>query len=216
MKRNNITHTIVYSLLVLLVFNACSQKQNEDKAEQISPEEMRSRGEAMMKAIMPGEEHKQFKQLEGTWSFRCTMQGNKDTTSIFAGSGKTTNKLILNGRFLHSESAKSDSLPLSVGLFILGFDRGLNKYTTTIFGEGGTNYVTTLGEMSKTKNQIHTSGSNYNPILKVKEDYDVDIELLSKNNYRIVLSFKDKFAKSTMSSLTIDFLRTEVAATGTN
>jgi hypothetical protein len=210
MKKNNLVQAIFYSLTVVFVITACSQNGKESNEEKLSPDEMKKRGEEMMKAIMPGEEHRQLKQLEGTWSFKCTMQGGKDNKAIFAGSGKTTNKMILNGRFLHSESVKADSLPLPIGLFLLGYDRGQKKYTTTIFGEGGTNYVSTTGEMDKGKKQIHTSGSNYNPILKVNEDYDVDVQMLSDNNYQIVISFKDKMAKSTMSSLTIDFTRDAV------
>ncbi len=198
---------ISFAFLLLATAFSCNEKKKEVKEPEISAEEMKVRGEEMMKSIVPGEEHKQFGQLEGNWNFKCTMQGGKGKTEIFAGAGRAANKLILGGRFLQSEFNKTDSLPLPIGLFILGFDRVQKKYTTTIFSEGGTNYVTTAGSKGKETNMIHTSGSNTNEILKVQEDYDVDVQFMTKDNYRVVISFKDKMAKATMSSLTVDLNR---------
>lgn len=196
-------------LLVGLFFVSCSGSKKEPDAPAISKEEMKKRGEEMMRSMVAGEEHKYFQALVGTWAYKCTMVGSSGSASFYSASGKTTNRLVLDGRFLISESSKADSLTLPVGILLLGFDRGQQKYTTAVFSEGGTNFVTSAGTMAKATNIITTSGSNYNPILKIDELYDIKISILDENKYSIEILFKDKMARSTASGLRIDYLRDE-------
>lgn len=192
----------------MLIMTACTNSSQDVGQTQISKEEMKKRAEEMMKAMMPGEEHQFLKSLVGTWKYHSKLIGNSGK-SFYSATGKTTNELILDGRFLLSESIKSDSLTLPIGVFVLGFDRGQKKYTTTIFSEGGTNYVTTIGIMDLTTKQIITSGGHFNPILKVDENYDVILSMIDSSSYSIEIIFKDKLAKSTASGLRIDYLREE-------
>lgn len=197
----------VLPLLLILSVALLSCNQSKPTEVEISKQEMKIRAEEMMKSIRPGEEHKILGTLEGSWLYTCQLQNSTSAQSIFSSTGKTSNKQILEGRFLLSESTKNDSLPLSLGLLILGYDRGLKKYTLSIFGEGGTNFVTTTGDISKTMDEIQTSGANYNPILKIEERYEVNVKFIDANKYSVNILFKDKMAKSTMGGLNIVYTR---------
>lgn len=169
-----------------------------------------SKAQEAMRTLGAGPEHEILKSIQGKWRFVATLTGPRGKAAeIFAGKGTTVNKMVLEDRFVLSESAKQDKKPLGIGVAILGYDRGNKKYTVQLYSEGGTYAASSAGDYDPERNLIHTEGSFYNPVLDVTEVYDIDIAFISRTNYRVTIGFKDSSTRSTMGALIVDYTRNE-------
>ena len=211
---------LILFLVIITGIIGCQNKQEpipgdtpkEPAQEQIdfsklTEAEKQELGNKMMESIVAGEQHKELQKFVGTWNFKTHTKSSNSGDTVFSGSGTTINRLILDGKFLVSESEKKDDHLIAVGLMVIGYDRTIDRYTTTMYSDGGTNYITSQGAVdpgAKEKN-IRTSGTYYNPILKNNDAYDIILEPVSENRYRVVIDFKDPATRSTQSSMIIDY-----------
>lgn len=126
----------------------------------------------MQKAIelaTPNENHARLEtDFGGTWSYT--------TTSDFPGfsmegSGTSSNKMILGGRFLMIEAEGTMLGQIVKSITIMGYDNALEKYTMIGIDELGTYYITAAGTYDEATRKYTLDGTYEEPVIKEMQNY---------------------------------------------
>ena len=98
----------------------------------------------MKEIYLPSAAHDWLKRLEGTWHQEAEY-GSGD--SVVKAVGTVVNRIILGGRFVHSEGSTAQAGgPLAVeSLLVFGFDGRTHDYTVLVLDTFGTYFVTAAG-----------------------------------------------------------------------
>jgi hypothetical protein len=126
-------HLAVTGLCLALTVSAATAK--DKKAEK--PMDPQAMMEAYTKLATPGEPHKQFASLAGSWTTKTKewMEPGKPPTE---STGSVEMKMVLDGRFLQQEfSGEMMGHPYS-GMGISGYDNLLKRYISTWIDTMGT------------------------------------------------------------------------------
>lgn len=126
--------------------------------------------------MTPGEHHKMIASWDGEWDGEVTMWMAPDAPPM-KSTGKTTNRMVLDGRYQLSEtSGDFGGMPLK-GLGTLAYDNHKQQYVSTWIDNFGTGVMTLEGPWDEASKTITFTGKMMDPSLKkevdVKETYRV-------------------------------------------
>ncbi len=204
-------HSYIFiGICMLMLQLSCSEKKSEDEKQDYKTDlETRNRlVEQYQASIKPGPEHEKIKELSGHWRYETSIFQNNNTPPTIV-KGEAFNETILGDRFLKSHSKDS----LSEDYTIIGFDRRSHKFTMVRFDNWGTYYVTSTSRDSqadkKWENDIMTSGESEDPIFMTNQIYDMNIKVISKDEYLFEIIFHDEVTESTFKGVETKYTRLE-------
>jgi hypothetical protein len=174
-------------LAVLTLFLISTRGQAQQPAE----EEMQKKAAMSMALAGPGDEHKILEKMVGTWDqeIKFFMDAGAEPMVMTA---KSTNTLVLGGRFLQMES-KGGSPPMVIeSLNLVGFDRRHKRYTQVGMDTMGTYYVTAAGTYDESAKTMTLSGSDEDPIIGHVQEYDFVYHFEDDDKYVFEVFFKDE------------------------
>jgi hypothetical protein len=145
--------------LVLLIVASPVMAKDKKQAKQMDQQAMM---EAYMKLATPGEPHKLFTSLAGSWTTKTKewMEPGKPPTESI---GTADMKMLLDGRFLYQEyNAQMMGQPFS-GIGIDAYDNMTKKYMTVWIDTMGTGIFMMEGTASADGKTITLKGSHPEP-----------------------------------------------------
>ena len=152
------THLVVTTLSILLTVSPALAK--EKKSEK--PMDPQAMMELWKQAATPGEPHKQFANLVGSWTTTTKewMEPGKPPTE---STGTAEMKMLLDGRFLYQEyNGQMMGQPFS-GIGINAYDNMTKKYVTAWMDSMGTGIFIMEGTGSADGKTITLKGSHPEP-----------------------------------------------------
>lgn len=152
------THFTVTGLCLVLTVSVAMAKDKKP-AKEMDPQAMM---ELYQKLATPGEPHKLFASLTGSWTTTTKewMEPGKPPTE---STGTADLKMLLDGRFLYQEfTSQMMGQPFS-GIGIDGYDNLRKKYVTTWIDTMGTGFFTMEGTASADGKTITLKGQHAEP-----------------------------------------------------
>ena len=148
-------HLAVAGLCVVLTVSVAMAK--DKKAEkQMDPQAMM---EAYTKLATPGEPHKQFESLAGSWTTK-TKEWMEPGKPPMESTGSAEMKMLLDGRFLQQEfTGDMMGKPYS-GIGITAYDNLRKRYVSTWIDSMGTGIFTMEGTASADGKTITLKGQH--------------------------------------------------------
>src|SRR5688572_665077 len=122
------------AIAALIILAPAAHARQDDEARR------RELERRVQEAAQPGPEHRRLAALAGEWNLRFELSPSPATQPV-VGSGTASNRMILGGRFLQSESVVQLGGDRTEGLMILGYDRRAGRYTMLGLDTYGTHYV---------------------------------------------------------------------------
>jgi len=153
-----LTHVILAGLSVLLTVSVAMAKDKKPE-KQMDPQAMM---EVYQKLATPGEPHKLFATLAGSWTTTTKewMEPGKPPTE---STGTAEMKMLLDGRFLYQEyNAQMMGQPFS-GVGIDAYDNMTKKYVTAWIDTMGTGIFMMEGTASADGKTVTLKGSHPEP-----------------------------------------------------
>lgn len=150
------THRIVRGLVAAL---SLALPATVGAQAQPTQAEVESLQKAIMAGIHPRAEHARLARLEGTWDMEIRMWSEPGAQPSLSR-GTATNRMILGGRFLLSESAGGEGEMRMESMTILGFDGRNEWYTAAGYDNWGTYHVAAQGGFDEARNAIVMHGSD--------------------------------------------------------
>jgi hypothetical protein len=173
-----------FAIALLLVPVAAAAQQPP------TPDQMK----AMVEQTRPGAPHRELAALEGRWNLEITYNMGRPMKTT----GTATNRMVLGGRFLVSESRAE--MPAAAGMMgdnrletmrIYGFDRRTNEYTIIELDTMGTYWVSAAGRGADPR-AIVMSGETMDDHGGSRETrrYDMVLRVLDPDTYVTEIVFK--------------------------
>ena len=153
-----LTHFTVTGLCLVLTVSVAMAKDKKPE-KQMDPQTMM---EMYQKLATPGEPHKLFASLAGSWTTKTKewMEPGKPPTE---STGTAEMKILLDGRFLQQEfTSQMMGQPFS-GIGIDGYDNLRKKYVTTWIDTMGTGIFQMEGTASADGKTITLKGRHDEP-----------------------------------------------------
>ena len=149
---------ILVGLCLLLTVPAATAK--DKKPEQ--PMDQQAMMDAYMKLAAPGEPHKLFAGLAGSWTTQTKewMEPGKPPTEA---TGSADLKMLLGGRFLQQEYNSTMMGQPYTGMGITAYDNLRKKYVSTWIDSMGTGIFTMEGTASADGKTITLKGQHAEP-----------------------------------------------------
>lgn len=136
----------------------------------------------VQEAAQPGLEHQRVAALAGEWSLRFEHAPTPAATPV-VGTGTASNRMILGGRFLQSESVVQLGDARGEGLLLLGYDRRTSRYTMLGLDTFGTHYVEAEGPFDEGSGAIVMYGEEHDPISRRTERFTVIVRVRGPDEY---------------------------------
>jgi Protein of unknown function (DUF1579) len=143
--------------LMLTISPALAKEKKAGK--QIDPQAMM---ELWKQAAMPGEPHKQFATLAGSWTTQ-TKEWMEPGKPPMESAGTAEMKMLLDGRFLYQEFNSQMMRQPFNGIGIDGYDNIRKKYVTAWMDSMGTGIFIMEGTASSDGKTITLRGSHPEP-----------------------------------------------------
>lgn len=149
------THFTVTGLCLVLTVSVAMAKDKKP-AKEMDPQAMM---ELYQKLATPGEPHKLFASLAGSWTTTTKewMEPGKPPTE---STGTADLKMLLDGRFLYQEFVSQMMGQPFSGIGIDGYDNLRKKYVTTWIDTMGTGFFTMEGTASADGKTITLKGQH--------------------------------------------------------
>lgn len=152
-----LSFTVTTLCVALMVSPALAKEKKHEK-----PMDEKAMMELWKQAATPGEPHKQFAALAGSWTTQTKewMEPGKPPTE---SSGTAELKMLLDGRFLYQEfNGQMMGQPFN-GIGIDGYDNLRKKYVTVWMDSMGTGFFMMEGTASLDGKTITLKGSHPEP-----------------------------------------------------
>jgi hypothetical protein len=165
---------IMFSTALLLGIAAITtQVVSQDKKDGGAPPQMSEEEKMWMAAASVNENHKKLQPLIGEWKAESTfwMQGPEGPASTSTGS--STNKWVLEGRFVQQDYKGSMMDVPFTGIGFLGYDNIEKKYVGTWMDTMSTMIMSHAGSLDATGKVISMDGSFKSPDGNVHKDRHV-------------------------------------------
>ncbi len=136
-----------------------------------------------IKNTVPGEGHKIFKDLVGTWKHtsKFWMDANAKPEE---SKGTSTSKLIMGGRFLQTDYKGTAMGKPFTGMGLLGFDSIKGEYQSTWVDSMSTALMTSTGTYDAATKTLTENGSSSCPMTGEKNKaFRGEWKFQDKNNY---------------------------------
>ena len=145
--------------LALALIASPVMAKDKKPAKQMDPQAMM---EVYQKLATPGEPHKQFESLAGSWTTQTKewMEPGKPPTEA---SGSADMKMLLGGRYLQQEFTSEMMGQPYTGMGITGYDNLHKRYVTTWIDTWGTGIFQMEGTASADGKTITLKGSHPKP-----------------------------------------------------
>lgn len=179
------TMTLVLALLAPGSATAQDELPGGMTAQELNEAQLRS-----FEASQPGEEHALIATLAGEWSQVVRLQPAPGA-EILTFEGTSTNRMVLGGRFLMSESTLLVPGAEAAGIGFLGFDRRTEEFITLGLDEVGTYWVSGRGTADESGRVITMSGEDFDPIMEHTQEYDFVYRLIDDDQFVFEIWFKD-------------------------
>jgi hypothetical protein len=152
-------HLTLAGLCVVLIASGAIAKEKKPQKQM----DMQAMMETYSKLATPGEPHKQFASLAGSWTTKTKswMEPNKPPVES-AGSCEQT--MLLGGRFLQQECTGDMMGQQFTGLGVNGYDNHTKKYVSTWMDSMGTGIYYMEGRASADGKTITQKGQYDDPM----------------------------------------------------
>jgi hypothetical protein len=137
---------------------AVAKEKKQEK--QMDPQAMM---ETYQKLATPGEPHKQFASLAGSWTTKTNHWMGPNTPPT-ESEGSCEQKMLLDGRFLQQECTGDMMGQPFTGIGVIGYDNHTKKYISTWMDSMGTGIYVMEGTASADGKSITQKGSYNDPI----------------------------------------------------
>ena len=153
-----LTHFTLAGLCLVLTVSVAMAKDKK-QSKQVDPQAMM---EMYQKLATPGEPHKLFATLAGSWTTTTKewMEPSKPPTE---STGTADMKMLLDGRFLYQEFTSQMMGQPFTGIGIDGYDNLRKRYVTTWMDTMGTGFFTMEGTASADGKTITLKGQHGEP-----------------------------------------------------
>ena len=145
--------------LLLVCTSAYAQHEHEKKP---AAPPMDPAMEAMMKAGMPGEQHKKLGTMAGSWTAKVSMWMGPGTEPMLSD-GTSTSQWVLDGRYLEQRFHGSMMGTPFDGLGYTGYDNLKQQYWATWMDSGSTGVFLATGSATDAKT-MSFSGTMADPM----------------------------------------------------
>ena len=161
--------------------------------EQASDDMMTPEMQAMIAHMQVSPMHKILAQTAGDWHVAYTIWMEPGAPPVQT-KGECSNKMILGGRYLHSEH-KADLMGMPMeGINLTGWDNSRAIFTATWIDNMSTSIVYSEGKYDKAKNLISYEGFGTDSVTKGKMTFWMEVEL-EKDMQRMVMWLEDNGKK---------------------
>ncbi len=148
-----------------------------------------------MKLTVPGEGHKALTDFVGKWKFTMSMwmgpSGKAETSS-----GTSTNKWIMDGRFVQQDVKSKMNGQTFTGLGITGFDSMRQEYQTVWLDNMATNMMLGTGSLDTQTQVLNTKGDFACAMTGNKNrTYRAELKKVSKNEHTYTMFTTDTEGK---------------------
>lgn len=153
------SRSVFFTCLALLVIATPVIAKDKKHEKQMDPQAMM---EVYMKLATPGEPHKLFAGLAGSWTTQTKewMEPGKPPTEA---TGSADLKMLLGGRFLQQEYNSTMMGQPYTGMGITAYDNLRKKYVSTWIDTMGTGIFTMEGTASADGKTITLKGQHAEP-----------------------------------------------------
>jgi len=158
------------------------------RAQETSDSLLMARQQQLREASQPGPEHELLARLTGTFEMDISMfmaPGEEPLKST----GKTTNRMILDGRFLEMRGEGKMGGATIKNLSIIGYDRRHQHFTVTGFDNTGTYSVSATGFYDDVNRTIVLEGTDEDPIFEMVQEYTFTIEMIDDDTFKWLVTF---------------------------
>ena len=140
--------------------------------------------QAWMEYMTPGKVHEMIAKSDGDWTEEITFwmePGGQPTKT----SCKTTNKMIMGGRYQYSTvSGDMMGMPFE-GIILLGYDNGKKIFQSIWIDNFGTGIMNMEGTYDEATNTINLKGKGYDPLTGKDLDMRQVYKVIDNNNHLI-------------------------------
>ena len=144
----------------------------------------------VMRLAKPGEEHVLLAKYEGEFDQEVRMWMTPSALEPMVMKGECTNKMILDGRFLQTNSKTTGGMFNSESLSILGHDRRSDEFTTIGFDSMGTYSVSAQGPRGE-DGIVVMYGEDYEPTFNATQKYNFVLHFIDDDTYMVQIVFLD-------------------------
>jgi len=153
--------TLITLTSFCLVMSASLVTAKEKKPQkQMDPQAMM---EVYKKLAMPGEPHKVFASLAGSWTTQ-TKEWMEPGKPPMESTGSCEEKVLLDGRFLQQECTGEMMGQPYTGIGVTGYDNHTKKYVSTWMDSRGTGIFVMEGTGSPDGKTVKLKGGHQDPI----------------------------------------------------
>ena len=132
--------------LGMVILGSATATGDDKKAAKAGPPDEKAMMEAMAKAGTPGDAHKKFEPMVGTFETKAKMWMDPSKPAE-ESSGKTESKWVLGNRFVHEAYEGTFMGQPFSGMGYWGYDNITKKYTGTWMDSMGTAMMNSTGKM---------------------------------------------------------------------
>jgi len=154
-----LTHVALVGLCLVLSTSIAMAKDKKPEKQM----DMQAMMDTYSKLANPGEPHKQFASLAGSWTTKTKswMEPNKPPTE---STGSCEQKMLLGGRFLQQECTGEMMRQPFTGIGVSGYDNHTKKYVSTWMDSMDTGIFFMEGTASADGKTITQKGQYDDPI----------------------------------------------------
>lgn len=183
-----ISRLLLVVAILVFTFSAIQKVHAEEKQDSTTQKKMMAKA---MKLAQPGEEHKLLEKLVGEWNAETKMWMSPGADPMILP-GKSSVKMVLDGRFLYGEYSIDSDQMKGEGLFVTGFDRRHEIFTYIGFDTWGTYSVSASGTYDEKTKSITMYGEDDDPVMGYTQKYNLVFSFNSDGTWKFEVIFLDK------------------------